>query len=83
MIEATIIAIVFIIAIELNCKDLFNVKHSNQTIIKPVQSANSMLHSRISDSDMANCESVSILRRRKCEGEATKEADAASVEDMQ
>ena len=83
MLEITIIAIVFMVAIELNCGDLFNAKHNTQTIDEPVQSTSSVLHSSTSTYNLDSCESLPILRCRKCKSEKAEKADATNVKGLQ
>ena len=82
MCEITVIAIVFLVAIEFNCKDLFNATNSTQTINKPMQRDTSNISSRFDCHNMDSCQNISILCFRKRAGKKTKEADAVDGKNM-
>jgi len=82
MCEITVIAIIFLVAIEFNCKDLFNAKHGNQTINRSVQRDSTSIYSRLDCGNLDSCENISILCVRKCASKKTKEAHAINGKDM-
>ena len=82
MCEITVIAIIFLVAIEFNCKDLFNAKHGNQTINKPVQRNGDSLRGGFNCGNMDSCENLSILCVRKRASQTTKKVNAVDGKNM-
>ena len=76
--ELTLIAVVFAMAIEYNCKDLFDDKPLSRKHIAELQRNNHISDGRVVVHNLGGSKDLPILCGREHPSEATKEADAAN-----